>query len=98
MKTKLSADYVYVYNLKHRAWTKFVFPLEVMGAVSVGTVTYVSLAGSVADGGVRTAAYLMGDHGGAFCEEAHFPTIAKPQCDILLFGDGVFYSGDPVDV
>ena len=98
MKTKLSADYVYVYNLKHRAWTKFVFPLEVMGAVSVGTVTYVSLAGSVADGGVRTAAYLMGDHGGAFCEEAHLPTIAKPQCDILLFGDGVFYSGDPVDV
>jgi len=96
MKTRLGADYVYVYNLRHRAWTKFVFPLEVMGMVSVGTITYVSLAGSGTDG-VRTAAYLMGPFGGEICGEANFPdTTKKPQCDLLLSGDGAFYSGDPV--
>lgn len=97
MKTKLGADYVYVYNLKHRAWTKFVFPLEVMGAVSVGTVTYVSLAGSGTDG-VRTAAYLMGSDVEEFFDEAQFSETEYPYSDILLSGTGEFTGGVRYDV
>lgn len=57
IKTHSGADYVYVYKLRTRGWTKLSFPLEVTGIVSVGNWTYVYMAG-----GSRTAAYLLGDH------------------------------------
>ena len=64
VKTNLGSRAVYVYKLRLRAWTVFEFPAEIMGAVSVGNLTYVSLAA----GNCPTVAHLMGEHGTAFLE------------------------------
>lgn len=65
VKTNLGSRAVYVYKLRLRAWTVFEFPAEIMGAVSIGNLTYVSLAADGENSG-PTVAHIMGPWGREF--------------------------------